>query len=171
MSPTTPPELLENPPEKTLKRYYGYDPDREYVMRSPMRGYNGVTEHYRFTNGQAGAGRVRLDRGDEQHLRDGWNRGQRLATLVDDGYRVYPRGDEPSAAEESLWSGQDTPEGEGEVGVDLGEERPGWQPVETPMEKGSPEKLAGSEYIAQAGDHDMGEQDTAPVTTGVVAPS
>lgn len=93
--------------------YYGFEPEKEYVIRSRSRTYNGTTlQGYRFANGECIAPRMRTDATDEQR----WNRGERLSWFNKsrdlDGpvYRVYERGTEPPASEEPLWFGQKMPE-------------------------------------------------------------
>lgn len=105
--------------------YYGFDPDKEYVIRSRSRIYNGTTlQGYRFASGECIAPRMRRDATEEQK----WNRGERIAwfntnrDLDGPKYRVYERGTEPPAAEETMWLGQELPE-EDTFLDDSGEER------------------------------------------------
>lgn len=92
----------------TLIQYYGFIPEREYVLRSRHRAYHGVTRRrYRFANGECIAPRMKSVATEQQK----WDRGERLSWFRDNpGYRIYERGTEPPANEEPMWFGQALPD-------------------------------------------------------------
>ncbi len=160
-----------------------FEPDVEYVIRSRRWGYNGVTERFRFANGQAVAPHMRPDASSEQIA----SRSERLHRLLkvdtselnDDGtprgtfqtYAIYARGEEPHPTQEPMWSKQEAPEGallddSGEVGDGQ------WLPTEkrpSPATKLKPDGSAGySEKTSEPGD--TGEGAPQPVQTPAPAP-
>ncbi|MCK9496885.1 MAG: hypothetical protein M0R75_15525 [Dehalococcoidia bacterium] len=115
-------EVEEKVEAGRVQRYYGFDPESEYVIRSRNREYTGVTQkHYEFLNGQARAGRMLGSATEEQR----WARAERLAWFRSNpGYAIYERGSEPDRAQEPMWAAlpaEEVAESTGEA--DTGETR------------------------------------------------
>jgi hypothetical protein len=94
-----------------LQKYYGFDPQQEYILRSRNRKYNQITQgYYRFNAGECLAPRLRPDATDEQK----WARGERLqwfnAEMKLGRYKIYTKGTQPAADLEAMWVGQEPPE-------------------------------------------------------------
>ena len=94
-----------------LPKYYGFEPEQEYVLRSRNRKYSQITQgYYRFNAGECLAPRLRPDATEEQK----WARGERLAWFAAEmklgRYKIYPKGTQPLADLESMWIGQEPPE-------------------------------------------------------------
>jgi len=159
----------------TAPRTYGFDPDVEYVIRSRWRDYQGVTERFRFANGQTIAARMRADATAEQiearcerlaRIRD-----VRKLTVDDDGapkgevptYAIYVRGTEPAPQAEPLWRGQDPPEGQEDV--DTGEEDGAADVDESVRSMRSRESTQVDEATARVFPSDTGEDVTEPEQT------
>ncbi|MFA7296262.1 MAG: hypothetical protein WC211_03625 [Dehalococcoidia bacterium] len=105
-------------------RYYGFDPDVEYLIRSRSRSYQGTTLKRKFSNGVYIAPKMRADASDDQK----WTRGEALMWFKQSTgptghvYAVYRRGEEPPSNEEPLWFGQPLPDDEA-FAEETGEER------------------------------------------------
>lgn len=141
-----------------LDEYYGFHPEREYVIRSRSHRYQSLTHARRFVNGECIAPRMRTDAGEDLK----WNRGERLRWFEQNaGYRVYERGNEPPADIEPMWLGQETDETE--IAVDHGEEEK-WEAVPEaerfPSVKDIPEHFndRATSFVAAGDPDDMGEE-------------
>lgn len=151
--------------------YYGYAAEVTYLIRSRVRTYTGVTERFQFAAGQAMGFPMREDATLEQKVA----RGERLARLANNpAYRVYVYGEEPSAALEPMWAGQNDPNDVG-VDIDTGEATRAWAPVaeakpavQMPVVGPTPSGQSSREVAAAAGGGDTGEQEPPDVPGEVV---
>lgn len=104
-----------------LKLFYGFEPRKAYLVRTPRRDYNGRTQGFQFVMGTTIAP-ARVER-DEQWQ---WDRGEKLSQLRHMGYAVYEMGLEPQPAHEPMWAGQASPNdelGANDFGMDFGIQR------------------------------------------------
>lgn len=164
-----PPATKKKPAEAL---YYGFSPEQTYVIRSRVRAYNGTTERFVFSNGQAVAYPMRDDATEEQKIA----RGERLGRLSSDRtYRIFVYGEEPPANADPAWRGQIDPAADS-AGEDTGEDTHLWQqaakpPVQMPVEGATPAGRTSNELrdALPKSDQDTGERRPA-APSGPAAP-